>query len=278
MKSVAFDVLPAPAELARDVECFRLAQHAGGQALAINVCPNGLPGFTFQHQADDSALESITTRHGRVPLVPILFLYGQITEPSLMSFKPGPYTTLQMLLKPHALRLITNENASLLTNSFRLPSQLGAQNLESQLLQAKEENEQIQLLAKFVSSKINNSRLKRDELIEQSLEFIQENIGSITVEKLLEHSGISERQLQRRFRENVGVSPQWYIRVRRFNKAMELMSTGHYERLADVAYKLNFHDQSHFIRDIKAFSGITPTGLTQKVEEFFHDQVGTSFL
>ena len=41
---------------------------------------------------------------------------------------------------------------------------------------------------------------------------------------------------------------------------------------------LNFYDQSHFIRDIKEFSGITPKSLSQKVDDFHHDQAGYSYI
>jgi AraC-like DNA-binding protein len=46
------------------------------------------------------------------------------------------------------------------------------------------------------------------------------------------------------------------------------MKTGRFGRLTDVAHALNFYDQSHFIRDIKAFSGVTPKSLSQKVDDF----------
>jgi len=62
----------------------------------------------------------------------------------------------------------------------------------------------------------------------------------------------------------MGISPQLYIRVKRFNKAVRLIKTRQFDRLTDVAYAFNFYDQSHFIRDVKAFSGITPKSLSQK--------------
>jgi len=70
---------------------------------------------------------------------------------------------------------------------------------------------------------------------------------------------------------------QLYLRVKRFNEAARLMKTGQFETLIDVAYALNFYDQSHFVRDIKAFSGITPKSLSQK-EDAFHGVAGYSYL
>ena len=55
------------------------------------------------------------------------------------------------------------------------------------------------------------------------------------------------------------------------------MQTGRYERLTDVAHSLNFYDQSHFIRDIKAFSGITPKSLFQALNEIQVDRQAYSF-
>ena len=47
---------------------------------------------------------------------------------------------------------------------------------------------------------------------------------------------------------------------------MRLIKANRFERLSDVAYDLSYVDQSHFIKDIKAFSGYTPTGLVQTVQ------------
>jgi len=98
--------------------------------------------------------------------------------------------------------------------------------------------------------------------------------GSIHVKDVLAYVHLSERQFERRFTQTVGLSPHVYIRVKRFNEAIRLIKTGQFERLTDVAYALNFSDQSHFIRDIKAFSGMTPTSLSQQVDDFQNAQAG----
>jgi len=44
-----------------------------------------------------------------------------------------------------------------------------------------------------------------------------------------------------------------------------LIKARQFERLSDVAYDLHYVDQSHFIKDVRAFSGYTPTLLAQAV-------------
>ena len=83
---------------------------------------------------------------------------------------------------------------------------------------------------------------------------------------MLKRLNVSERQFERRFVRAVGVSPHHYIRIVRFQEAMRLIKANQFERLSDVAYDLNYVDQSHFIKDIKAFSGYTPTDLVKTVQ------------
>ena len=113
--------------------------------------------------------------------------------------------------------------------------------------------------------------------MEKSLCLTHNHVGTVSVKALLEQLDISERQFERRFSQAVGMSPYSYIRVKRFNEAIRLMKTRQCNTLTEIAYTLNFHDQSHFIRDIKAFTGITPKSLSQKVDDFYHNQAGYSY-
>jgi AraC-like DNA-binding protein len=118
----------------------------------------------------------------------------------------------------------------------------------------------------------------RDTLVEESLRLIHQHRGVLQVKAVLDSVHLSERQFERRFTQTVGLSPHVYMRVKRFNEALRLIKTRQFERLTDVACALNFSDQSHLIRDIKAFSGMTPTSLAQKVDDFYHDQAGYSYV
>jgi AraC-like DNA-binding protein len=156
-------------------------------------------------------------------------------------------------------------------------NELSTGDLNDQLLETKDEQQQITLLTDFLIAKLKQARA-RDRLVEESLRLIHKEAASIQVGCLLERLSISERHFERRFRQSVGVSPHFYIRVKRFNEAVRLMKRGDFARMTDVAHALNFYDESHFIRDIKAFSGMTPKVLSQKEGDFLHGQAGYFYL
>jgi AraC-like DNA-binding protein len=266
-----FTVIPTPSILQNDVDFIRVTKHDAEAPLAISVCLNGLPGIVFEHHGGHSPVENITTPSGGTAVdIPTLYVYGQMTEPGVMHYRRKPFTTIQVVLKPHALQSLLGLNASELTNNVVGLSEFSAGSLDMQLFDAHTDQERIHLITNYLVSKLEDART-RDRLVEESLHVIHRNSGLMTVKYLLEHLNLSERQFEKRFSQAVGLTPQFYIRVKRFNAAIRMMKTHPFEKLTDVAYALHYYDQSHFIRDIKAFSGTTPKQLFQKVD-FHADQ------
>jgi AraC-like DNA-binding protein len=275
MSSINFNILPAPRILRSEVECIRVIEHRGEEDVAIKVMPNALPGIVFQHDNGNSVLANIVTP-SHTAHTPTSFLYGPGTEASIMNYKKGSYASIQVIFKPHTLHTLLGLNASALTNGFAELNEFSDEDLDLRLMEASSNRKRVALLTDFLLAKFKQAQ-SRDGLIEESLRFIHQNIAYINVKQLLRHLAISERQFERRFSQTVGIAPQAYIRVKRFNEAIRLMKTRQYAKLTDIAYALHFHDQSHFIRDTKALSGLTPKSISQKVENF-QDQSGLSYI
>jgi len=255
-----FKVVAIPEILQKHVALITVAEHNGETDLATNVYLNALPGIVFQHNNGRSPIDNITTSSSYRADTPTLFVYGQMTESSVVSYKKGSFTTTQIMLKPHALQTLLGVNAAALTNHLVELREFSAGDLNMQLLEAKNEQRRITLLTNFLTSKLKQAKTF-DQLIEESLRFIQNNVSWVTVKHLFERLNLSERQFEKRFSQTVGLPPQFYIRVKRYNEAIRLIQTRQFEKLTDLAHHLNFYDQSHFIRDIKAFSGVTPKSL-----------------
>lgn len=277
MGSGKFRIVRVPEVLRNDVECFILNRFIGESRVAIKTLPSAVPGIVFHHNEGRSAIEQIKTHTGRRFCPPTLFLHGPGRESSVMNFGKGSYTVMQVILKPQALKTLLGINALMMQNTAVELNEFSCEDLNQQLMDAPTAQRRVALLTQFLVDKLKQEN-RRDELVEESLRLIHHHAGRITVKALLEYLDLSERQFERRFSETVGISPLTYIRVRRFNEALQMMRSGQYHTLTEIAHALNFHDQSHFIRDIKAFTGIPPKSLSQKVGAFSHNQAGYSYV
>lgn len=79
-----------------------------------------------------------------------------------------------------------------------------------------------------------------------------------SVPQLAAWAGFSERTLQRRFLDAVGLSPKQYLRWLRFARALRLLQRGGLNG-ADIACELLYADQAHFIGDFRRHAGVSPT-------------------
>jgi AraC-like DNA-binding protein len=92
--------------------------------------------------------------------------------------------------------------------------------------------------------------------------------------------GVTPRHAERLFRERVGLSPKLFLRIVRFQRALEAVrdarataSGGEEPRgggngsgttaarlasWAEIAVSLGYYDQPHFIRDFREFAGESP--------------------
>ncbi|HTD40430.1 MAG TPA: helix-turn-helix domain-containing protein, partial [Mucilaginibacter sp.] len=60
----------------------------------------------------------------------------------------------------------------------------------------------------------------------------------------------------RKFKIYSGFSPKMYLRLTRLQNALK--QYGHDKTLTQIAYECGYYDQSHFIHDVKAFTGYHP--------------------
>jgi AraC-like DNA-binding protein len=87
--------------------------------------------------------------------------------------------------------------------------------------------------------------------------------GLMPISKLARDVGWSERQLAKRFEQEIGLTPKLAARVIRFDRARHalqsrLSARGH----ADIAWsaaECGYHDQSHLVRDFRSFTSLPPS-------------------
>jgi len=70
--------------------------------------------------------------------------------------------------------------------------------------------------------------------------------------------GLSERSFERRFVAQVGLTPVRFRRLARLRAVLRLHAGGMRD-WASLAAATGFSDQSHLVRDCRAFTGLTPS-------------------
>ena len=79
---------------------------------------------------------------------------------------------------------------------------------------------------------------------------------------------ISRRQLEREFREKVGVSPKQYMRIARLNEINRYLQAGSDFNFSHLSMEAGFADQAHLCREFKTFTGVPPVKFLESIEQF----------
>lgn len=83
---------------------------------------------------------------------------------------------------------------------------------------------------------------------------------STRAQTMAEAACLGKKQFGRVFFSSVGMKPKEYARIVRFQKALYIMQSGEKD-FCSISHACGYADQSHFIRDFKIYSGVTPAGL-----------------
>lgn len=101
------------------------------------------------------------------------------------------------------------------------------------------------------------ARLSRQQL-RLTLEYIREHLAEeVSLATLADQAGLSPYHFCRVFKQTTGLSPHRYLISQRVERAREMLLEGG-TRIAEVAVKVGFCDQSHLTAHFKRAYGVTP--------------------
>jgi AraC-like DNA-binding protein len=95
-------------------------------------------------------------------------------------------------------------------------------------------------------------------LVNAIVEYVEGDPDVQRVSQVCEKFAITERTLQRLTARRIGLSPKWLVQRRRLHEAAERLREVARPDLARLAADLGYSDQSHFGRDFRAVTGLTP--------------------
>ncbi len=83
-----------------------------------------------------------------------------------------------------------------------------------------------------------------------------EDIEKFSLEKTASQFGLNKFKFLRLFKQETGLTPNNFILLKRIEKSKKMLING--KPIFDTAIDLGFHDSSHFYKDFRRFTGVTP--------------------
>ena len=80
-----------------------------------------------------------------------------------------------------------------------------------------------------------------------------------TVRAVVDQIGYSDRHFNQLFRDQVGLTPKLFCRVRRLRQVLYLIAGKEQVDWADLAFTCGYFDQAHLIHDFRSLTDCTPT-------------------
>ena len=91
-------------------------------------------------------------------------------------------------------------------------------------------------------------------------------------------AGLSVRQFERRFAQQVGMRPKLYARIARFEAALSCKARSPTRTWTDIAHDFGYYDQMHLVHDFREFSGESPTTTLTHLEASHEAQIAADRL
>jgi AraC-like DNA-binding protein len=253
-----------PPSLAKYVAYFWSLQCPYGDTHDITMFANEVSGILFQHHNGRTALKRTTGGQAATGAdLPHAFVYGRRTSPGSLIAR-GPFELTGAVFRSQGLPGLLRLNPGDFSSGPIAVDDLFADGLRERLLNARSTQRRLSILARFLRSRVDDA-LPADPVVSESLQLLRQQVRTIRIPRLLAHLRMSERQLERRFKSAVGVSPHQYFRILRLQEAVHLLRTQQFVTMAALASELNYADQSHFIKDVKELSGYVPTALMKTI-------------
>lgn len=236
-----YEILKPPPFLDDFVESFWYLQNQSDEEKEVVVLPDGRIDLFFSQSATLAfhvTLLGIETRPGKANIA-------------------ARRTTFAISFKPLAVEyLFQGSFAHLLGKTQNMPVDFwnfSADDLHNFEHCCKKAAEKIRLL---LPAEIDNRKRKLFDLIYASN-------GALSVKQLSEKVFWSSRQINRYFNQQLGLSLKVYCNILRFRASLQHIKEG------KLFPEHNFADQSHFIREVKKLSGVSPKELKKNQDDRF---------
>lgn len=247
------------------VKHYYLFESNGDDAFKDTVLPSGdmemifnLGDGTWEALVDDNYIKN-----------PAIELWGQVTKPMTIR-STGKHTMLGVKFFTHAASLFLQEDINIFNDHVSdLHAIIGnpVKTLHAQLLETTDIKKRVELVETFLLKKVITDDRKQSKInrVAHILTSIKKNTDEIDFGRIANTHGITPRYLRKLIYQHTGLSPTAFNKISRFQYSLKLIVKNTQPSFTSIAYECGYFDQSHFIRDFKAFAGVTPSAYLKNI-------------
>ena len=164
--------------------------------------------------------------------------------------------------KPYTLmgtKLGDAHHKELLNSSIDIRDIFSNTDIADRIAEAPSFYQRIELFQSFAMEKMLDE--KYDNIAEYMAIIMCLSNGKARMSEIEDLMGFTEKYCRKKFNAEYGFSPKLYERMCRLQKSIGMMSSMKAERISmqDLTYESGYFDQSHFIREFKMYTNMTPT-------------------
>ena len=130
--------------------------------------------------------------------------------------------------------------------------------LREELLAAPVPEARLDVLEACLTRRLAGAR-ERHPAVSYALDEFRRAAHAGAVGEVTRAIGLSPRRFIEVFKQEIGLAPKVFCRVRRFQRVLRRIHRRESVEWPDVAVAGGYFDQAHFIHDFRAFSGMNPT-------------------
>ncbi len=221
-------------------------------------------------------------RDGTLQPLPPAFFSAAITRP-IVSANVGTVLSVSYLFRPGVLPHLSGEHPATLVDTFVSAENLWPRETANPIsrIEGMPVEEAIPVIEDFIRGLLRRPR-RRCGFEDGYTARIAHGLSCLPLSEVVAETGLSLRQFERRFLAQYGITPKLFQRLRRFEQAVYALRDDHLvsgKRLASIAAELGYFDQSHFVKDFRRFSGVSPTLLLDHVnsetDDFWSYRIAT---
>ena len=250
------ELAPSP-HLAEFIKCFWSIEDEGSAAASPEpVVPDGCLELIFNladrfqriHAADIIETQPITIVAGQMRRSVLIMPTGRISLFGIRFQHAGAFPFFQFTLSELTDRIESIDTV------------WGADGceIEERICTAVTFMERVAIVESIFTTRLISNKQFDTSIIEAARLIVGKD-GILPIRQVAELIGISERRLEREFKQKIGVSPKLFSRIIRFQKLLKSLEGGGAAGLLDKALAFGYYDQAHMVHEFKEFAGKSPT-------------------